>query len=58
MATSGKKLYGKPEVETERVFETLGAAGDLWSGQTCTFASADENPGCDPQWGGVTLVDI
>ena len=47
MAASGKKLYEKPEVETERIFETLGAG--------CTFISASDDHGCDPEYGGLEL---
>lgn len=48
MATSARKPYGKPEVETERIFETLGAG--------CTFISASQDPSCDANYGGVELT--
>jgi len=47
MTASGKKPYEKPQVETESIFETLGAG--------CTFISATEDQGCDPVWGGLEL---
>ena len=55
MATSARKPYEKPQVESERVFETVGAGGYLWSGQMCTFLSPMDDNGCNSDYGGVPL---
>lgn len=47
MNTNMKKTYSKPRVESESVFETLAAA--------CTFISANDDPGCDPDFSGTEL---
>jgi len=41
-----RKSYEKPSVQSERVFEMLGAA-------TCTFMDPSLDAGCDPDFGGV-----
>ena len=58
MGTSAKKTYEKPQVESERIFETVGAGGDRWSGWGCTFVSVQEDPSCGSDFGGMELMDI
>jgi hypothetical protein len=48
VAASGRKPYERPHVETESIFETLGAA--------CTLMSANDDSACDPRWGGTELT--